>query len=212
MKNSSSELGLAEGGVYTAPVNLFLSATFILTLARAMTLPYVVVYCAERFGLGVADVGLALGAALMASSLFSLYGGFLVDRFSNYQILLTAGGLFALAFGTAYCTDSLVAFFAAIVMVNLAYAVIDIAIKSGIAALVVAQKRGAVFSVKYTLTNIGFAVGPFLGVLLAQLSPGLPFAVAGLVGTLFVAIYGLLGEKSSATVAPLRNTTAFSMC
>lgn len=201
MKNSTSELTLAEGEVYTAPVILFLSATFILTLARAMTLPYLVVYCAERFGLSVADVGLAVGGALMASSLFSLYGGFLVDRFSNYQILLVAGGLFALAFGTAFHTDSLVAFFAAIVVVNLAYAVIDIAIKSGIGTLVVAQKRGAVFSVKYTLTNIGFAVGPFLGVLLAQVSPGLPFAVAGLVGALFVAIYGLLGEKSSAIAA-----------
>ncbi|NBA98033.1 MFS transporter [Pseudomonas sp. R5(2019)] len=201
MKNSTSELTLAEGRVYTAPVILFLSATFILTLARAMALPYLVVYCAERFGLGVADVGLALGGALMASSLFSLYGGFLVDRFSNYQILLAAGGLFALAFGTAFHTDSLVAFFTAIVVVNLAYAVIDIAVKSGIGTLVVAQKRVAVFSVKYTLTNIGFAVGPFLGVLLAQVSPGLPFAVAGLVGALFVAIYGLLGEKTSAIVA-----------
>lgn len=201
MKNGASELRLVEGPVYTAPVALFLSATFILTLARAMALPYLVVYCTERFGLGVADVGLALGGALMASSLFSLYGGFLVDRFSNYQILLAAGGLFALAFGTAFHTDSLIAFFAAIVVVNLAYAVIDIAVKAGIAALVVTQKRGAVFSVKYTLTNIGFAVGPFLGVLLAQVSPGVPFAVAGLLGALFVVTYGVLGEKTSAIVA-----------
>lgn len=201
MKCRTSEMTQAEGRIYTTPVIVFLSATFVLTFARAMTLPYLVVYCAERFGLSVADVGLAMGGTLIASALFSLYGGFLVDRVSNHLILLVAGALFALAFGTAFYTASPFTFFAAILIVNLAYAVIDIAIKSGIGTLVVAPKRGAVFSVKYTLTNIGFAVGPFLGVLLAQESPGLPFAVAGLVGVLFVASHGFLGEKSSTNVA-----------
>ncbi|QWA28616.1 MFS transporter [Pseudomonas sp. RC3H12] len=201
MKQGAAELTLAEGRLYTPPVMLLLSATFILTLARAMTLPYLVVYCAERFGLGVADVGLALGGALMASSLLSLYGGFLVDRFSSYRILLVAGSLFALAFGAAFHTAMLGVFFLAIVVVNLAYAVIDIAVKACIGTLVVAQRRGAVFSVKYTLTNIGFAAGPFLGVMLAKVSPGVPFAAAGLVGAVFVLAYALLGEKLSTPVA-----------
>jgi predicted MFS family arabinose efflux permease len=209
MKNDDYNLTLAEGRVYTPPVILFLSTTFILTLARAMSLPYLVVYCTERFGISVADVGLALGVALIASSLFSLYGGFLVDRLSNYQIMLTAGGLFALAFGTAFNTSSLTLFFAAIVVVNLTYAVIDIAVKSGIGSLVDQQSRGAVFSVKYTLTNIGFAVGPFLGVLLAQVTPGMPFAVAGAVGALFVMFYGLFGDKSSAIVVDAAQQTSF---
>jgi MFS family permease len=58
-----------------------------------------------------------------------------------------------------------------------------------------------VFSVKYTLTNIGFAAGPFLGVMLAKVSPGVPFAAAGLVGAVFVLAYALLGEKLSTPVA-----------
>lgn len=209
MKPGAAELTLAEGRVYTTPVMVMLSATFILTLARAMTLPYLVVYCAQRFGLGVADVGLALGGALIASSLLSLYGGFLVDRFSNHRILAVAGSLFALAFGAAFLTDSMALFFLAIVVVNLAYAVIDIAIKAGIGTLVAAQRRGAVFSVKYTLTNIGFAAGPFLGVLLAKAGPGLPFAAAGWVGAGFVLLYALFGTKLGKAASDVPPQTGF---
>lgn len=159
MKDVSGELAV-QGGfkVYTRPVVLLLSATFILTVARALALPYLVVYFSQAFGLGVADIGLVVGGALIVSSLLGVYGGFLVDRFSNYRILLGAATLFALAFAVAYQVASLVPFIIAIVVVNLAYAVIDIAVKSGIGFLVTADKRAGVFSMKYTLTNVGYAL------------------------------------------------------
>ncbi|XVN13518.1 MFS transporter [Pseudomonas corrugata] len=181
--------------VYTRPVILLLSATFILTVARALALPYLVVYCSQVFGLGVTDIGLVVGGALIVSSLLGVYGGFLVDRFSNYRILLGAATLFALAFAVAYQVASLVPFIIAIVVVNLSYAVIDIAVKSGIGFLVIVDKRGSVFSMKYTLTNVGYAIGPFLGVLFAKISPGLPFAVSAMIGVVFVGLYSVLGER-----------------
>ena len=79
--------------------------------------------------------------------------------------------------------------------VNLSYAVIDIAVKSGIGFLVTADKRASVFSMKYTLTNVGYAIGPFLGVLCAKISPGLPFAVSALIGVAFVVLYSGMGER-----------------
>ncbi len=181
--------------VYDRPVILLLSATFILTIARALALPYLVIYFAEAFGLGVADIGLAVGGALIVSSILGVYGGFLVDRFSNYTVMLAAATVFAIAFAVAFQVTSLVPFIIAIVVVNLAYAVVDIAVKSGIGFLVAPDKRGAVFSLKYTLTNVGYAIGPFLGVLFAKVSPGLPFAAAALTGAVFVIMYGLAGER-----------------
>ncbi|WP_052126336.1 MFS transporter [Pseudomonas mediterranea] len=196
MNDVSGGLVVQDGAkVYTRPVILLLSATFILTVARALALPYLVVYCSQVFGLGVTDIGLVVGGALIVSSLLGVYGGFLVDRFSNYRILLGAATLFALAFAVAYQVASLVPFIIAIVMVNLSYAVIDIAVKSGIGFLVIADKRGSVFSMKYTLTNVGYAIGPFLGVLFAKVSPGLPFAVSAMIGVVFVGLYSVLGER-----------------
>ncbi|SFO68001.1 Predicted arabinose efflux permease, MFS family [Pseudomonas sp. NFACC24-1] len=196
MKDVSGELAV-QGGfkVYTRPVVLLLSATFILTVARALALPYLVVYFSQAFGLGVTDIGLVVGGALIVSSILGVYGGFLVDRFSNYRILLGAATLFALAFAVAYQVASLVPFIIAIVVVNLAYAVIDIAVKSGIGLLVTVDKRASVFSMKYTLTNVGYAIGPFLGVLCAKISPGLPFAVSALIGVAFVVLYSGMGAR-----------------
>ncbi|UNM20931.1 MFS transporter [Pseudomonas sp. ArH3a] len=185
----------SQAKVYDRPVILLLSATFILTIARALALPYLVIYFSEAFGLGVADIGLAVGGALIVSSVLGVYGGFLVDRFSNYRIMLAAATVFALAFAVAFQVTSLVPFIIAIVVVNLAYAVVDIAVKSGIGFLVAPDKRGGVFSLKYTLTNVGYAIGPFLGVLFAKVSPGLPFAAAALIGAVFVVLYGLVGAR-----------------
>lgn len=196
MKEVSEGLVIqSQAKVYDRPVILLLSATFILTIARALALPYLVIYFSEAFGLGVADIGLAVGGALIVSSVLGVYGGFLVDRFSNYRIMLAAATVFALAFAVAFQVTSLVPFIIAIVVVNLAYAVVDIAVKSGIGFLVAPDKRGGVFSLKYTLTNVGYAVGPFLGVLFAKVSPGLPFAVAALIGAVFVVLYALVGAR-----------------
>jgi MFS family permease len=68
-------------------------------------------------------------------------------------------------------------------------------VKSGIGFLVTADRRGSVFSMKYTLTNVGYAIGPFLGVLCAKISPGLPFAVSALIGVAFVVLYSVVGER-----------------
>ena len=203
MKGVLEELASPEKSrVYTRPVVLLLSATFVLTIARALALPYLVVYCSQAFGLGVKDIGLVVGGALIASSILGVYGGFLVDRFSNYRVLLGAASLLAVAFAMAYQVSSLIPFIIAIVVVNLSYAVVDIAVKSGIGFLVTPDKRAGVFSMKYTLTNVGYAMGPFLGVLSAKISPGLPFAVAGLIAVVFVVLYGGLGERLPRTACP----------
>ncbi|MDB6443240.1 MFS transporter [Pseudomonas sp. 21TX0197] len=196
MKDLSGELTVSgEARVYTRPVVLLLSATFVLTIARAMALPYLVVYFSQAFSLGVTDIGLVVGGALIVSSVLGVYGGFLVDRFSNDRILLAAASLFALAFAVAFQVGSLVPFIISIVVVNLSYAVVDIAVKSGIGFLVTPDKRGGVFSMKYTLTNVGYAIGPFLGVLFAKISPGMPFAVSAIIGAGFVAFYSSLGAR-----------------
>lgn len=196
--------------VYERPVVLLLLATFILTIARALALPYLVVYLSQTFGLGVADIGLAVGGALIVSSVLGVYGGFLVDKFSNYRVMLGAAIVFALAFTLAFEVNSLVLFIVAIVVVNLAYAVIDIAVKSGIGSLVAPDKRGSVFSLKYTLTNVGYAIGPFLGMLLANISPGLPFAAAALIGAGFVALYAVLGGQITHSACVERSDKGFA--
>lgn len=180
---------------YPTTIHLLLSASLILTLARAITLPYLVVYLSDSFSLSVADIGLVIGSTLIVGSLLSLYGGFLVDRMSSYRLILGFSGVFTLGFLGTFLARDLWLFYSCLVLINLAYAVIDIAVKSGFGSLLPVTDRSEVFSIKYTLTNIGYAVGPFLGAAMAKLDISLPFLLSAGLGAGFFFIYFVWGNR-----------------
>ena len=180
---------------YPTTINLLLSASLILTLARAITLPYLVIYLSGSFSLSVADIGLVVGSTLIIGSLLSLYGGFLVDKMSSYRLILGFSGVFTLGFLGTFLARDLWLFYSCLVLINLAYAVIDITVKSGFGSLLPVTDRSEVFSIKYTLTNIGYAVGPFLGAAMAKLDISLPFLLSAGLGAGFFIIYFVWGNR-----------------
>ncbi|MCA4965243.1 MFS transporter [Pseudomonas sp. Y24-6] len=194
---------------YPSSINLLLGASLVLTLARAITLPYLVIYLSGHFSLSVADIGLAIGSTLIIGSLLSLYGGFLVDRMSSYQLILICCGVFSGGFLGAYLAPVLWLFYLCLVLINLAYAVIDIAVKSGFGSLLPMDRRSEAFSIKYTLTNIGYAVGPFLGVGVAALDISLPFLLSAGLGVGFSLVYFVWGDRRLARAGTSLQPTPF---
>ncbi|KTC35084.1 MFS transporter [Pseudomonas sp. ABAC61] len=194
---------------YPAGLNLLLAGALVLTLARAVTLPYLVIYLAERFQLDVADIGLVLGSSLIVGSMLSLYGGFLVDRLANHRLILCCCAVFTLGFIGTFAARSLWLFYLCLLAINLAYAVFDIAIKAGFARQLSVDERSTVFSIKYTLTNIGYAVGPFLGAGLAQLDISLPFVLSAALGGGFFCLYLARGERCTVVTEPAQPSLAF---
>jgi MFS family permease len=194
---------------YPPALNLLLSASLILTLARAITLPYLVIYLSGHFGLSIADIGLVIGSTLIIGSLLSLYGGFLVDRMRSYRLMLTFCAVFTLGFLGAAIAPALWLFYLCLVAVNLAYAVIDIAVKAGFGSLLAVDRRSEAFSIKYTLTNIGYAVGPFLGAGLATVDASLPFMLSAGLGAGFLLIYCVWGDRHLLTAEANPPSIAF---
>lgn len=194
---------------YPTTVNVLLSASLILTLARAITLPYLVIYLSGSFSLSVADIGLVIGSTLIIGSLLSLYGGFLVDKMSRYRLILGFSGVFTLGFLGTFLARDLWLFYICLVLINLAYAVIDIAVKSGFGSLLPVTDRSEVFSIKYTLTNIGYAVGPFLGAGMAELDISLPFLLSAGLGAGFFFIYFVWGERDLTAVDATQKPAPF---
>jgi MFS family permease len=194
---------------YPPALNLLLSASLILTLARAITLPYLVIYLSGHFGLSIADIGLVIGSTLIIGSLLSLYGGFLVDRMHSYRLMLTFCAVFTLGFLGAAVAPVLWLFYLCLVAVNLAYAVIDIAVKAGFGSLLPVDRRSEAFSIKYTLTNIGYAVGPFLGAGLATVDASLPFMLSAGLGAGFLLIYCVWGDRHLLTAEASPPSIAF---
>ncbi|MDB5993868.1 MAG: putative multidrug resistance protein, partial [Pseudomonas sp.] len=146
---------------------------------------------------------------LIIGSLLSVYGGFLVDTLSNYRLILVFCGLFTLGFLGALIAPELWLFYLSLVLINLAYSVFDIAVKSAFGSLLPVAQRSEVFSIKYTLTNIGYAVGPFLGAWLAGVDIGLPFLVSAGLGAGFFLIYCVWGDKRVVTLEAHGQGTPF---
>ncbi len=181
---------------YPGTVKLLLCASLVLTLARAVTLPYLVIYLCADFGLSVAEVGLIIGSSLIVGSLLSLYGGFLVDRMSSYRLILACSAVFSLGFLGTFLACDLWLFYLCLVVINLAFAVIDIAVKSGFGRLLAQAERSTVFSIKYTLSNIGYAVGPLLGAGMARLDISWPFLLSAGLGAGFFGAYWVWGDRA----------------
>jgi len=194
---------------YPRTVNLLLSATLLLTLAKAITFPYLVIYLTRHFGLDITQVGLVIGSSLIVGSLLSVYGGFLVDRVNSYRLLLGLSALFVLGFIGTVVAQGIWLFYGCLILINLAYAVIDIAIKAGFASLLPEDARSEVFSIKYTLTNIGYAVGPFFGAMVAKVDISLPFVLSALLGLGFFLLYWRWGDRSLASVDATHKPLAF---
>jgi len=180
---------------YPASVRLLLATTFTLTVARALTLPYLVVYLADNFQLAVGHIGLLIGGALIVASLLSLYGGHLVDTVRNHTLVSASTLVFALAFVAAIASRSALLFFFCLVLINLALAVVDIAAKAGFCALLPVAQRAEVFAIKYTLSNVGYAVGPMLGVAMLEFDDHLPFIASALTGLGMCLAYWRLGDR-----------------
>ncbi|RAS26254.1 MULTISPECIES: MFS transporter [unclassified Pseudomonas] len=195
---------------YPASVRLLLATTFTLTVARALTLPYLVVYLADNFQLAVGHIGLLIGGALIVASLLSLYGGHLVDTVRNHTLVSASTLVFALAFVAAIASRSALLFFFCLVLINLALAVVDIAAKAGFCALLPVAQRAEVFAIKYTLNNVGYAVGPMLGVAMLALDDHLPFIASALTGLGMCLAYWRLGDRGLQASTPEQPAAGFA--
>ncbi|NIE77239.1 MFS transporter [Pantoea sp. Ap-967] len=195
---------------YPASIRLLLATTFTLTVARALTLPYLVVYLSDNFQLGVGQIGLLIGGALIVASLLSLYGGHLVDTVRNHTLVSASTLVFALAFIVAMASGAALLFFLCLVLINLALAVVDIAAKAGFCALLPVEQRAEVFAIKYTLSNVGYAVGPMLGVALLELDDHLPFMASAFIGLGMCLAYWRLGDRALHTRAAAQPGASFA--
>jgi len=194
---------------YPHTVRLLLLTTFTLTVARALTLPYLVVYLADNFQLPISQIGLLIGGALIVASLLSLYGGHLVDTWRNHTLVSACTLLFALAFVGAVASRAAMPFFICLVLINLALAVVDIAAKAGFCALLPVEERAEVFAIKYTLSNVGYAAGPLLGVAMLELDGHLPFIASALLGLAMSLAYWRLGDRGLRASAPSKPAAGF---
>ncbi len=184
-------------------INMLLASSLVLTIGRGVTLPFITIYLTEHFHLLPKSVGVILGVSLTLGILASLYGGYLVDKFSKNRLILLSIVLFALSFFAIPWIPRPGGVIVVLAILHTCYSVLSITIKACFADGLPVEQRIKAFSINYTLVNVGWAIGSALGVLVAGLSPLLPFYLSGGLALATVAALSLRlrGREQRATPA-----------
>ena len=161
-------------------ITLLLISSLVLTIGRAITLPFITIYMTEHFHLKPESVGLILGISLAIGIVSSFYGGYLVDKFNKHHLMILSIALFAMTFCIIPWLGNVWWMVPVLALLHAAYSVFSIAIKACFAEWLPVSERIRGFSMNYTLVNVGWAVGPALGVFAASYYPMLPFFLSGM--------------------------------
>ncbi|SIR07629.1 Predicted arabinose efflux permease, MFS family [Pseudomonas sp. B10] len=183
--------------MYSPFIRRLMISSLTVVISRALVSPLLTLFLSNKLGLDPQDVGLLLGIAVFSATLLSLYGGYIIDKLDKRQLLIVAMlssgiGLILLTFAQNLYLVTLV-----LIISETASALFLIGSKAILSENLPVGQRVKAFSLNYTLTNIGYAVGPMIGVVIAGVQPSAPFIVAGAIaiGSIFL----LLGAARDAS-------------
>lgn len=163
---------------YSLVIRRLMICSLTIVVSRAITSPLLTLFLSERLGLNQQDVGLLLGIAVFVATLLGLYGGYVIDRLEKRKLLILAMLSSSVGFVLLTFAHNLYLTTLTLVITEAASALFLIGSKAMISENLPVGLRAKVFSLRYTLTNIGYATGPMLGVLIAGQLPLAPFLIA----------------------------------
>lgn len=162
-----------------------LISSLLLTIGRGATLPFMTIYLSRQYGLSVDLIGYAMTIALTIGVVFSLGFGILADKFDKKRYMVLA----IVAFGSGFIAIPLVHNVSLVVLlfalINCAYSVFATVLKAWFADNLSSTSKTKIFSINYTMLNIGWTIGPPLGTLLVMQNINLPFWLAAISVPLF---------------------------
>lgn len=161
-----------------------LASSLLLTIGRGATLPFMTIYLTRKYAMTVDTIGYAMTIALTIGVIFSLGFGILADKFDKKRYMLLAIVAFIAGFVAIPLVNSVtlvVLFFA---LINCSYSVFATVLKAWFSDALSSKEKARIFSLNYTILNIGWTVGPPLGTLLVMYSINLPFLLAAVCAAL----------------------------
>lgn len=155
-----------------------LASSFLITIGRGATIPFMAIYLSRQYGMAVDQVGIALTVALTTGVLFSLGFGIIADKFDKKRYMLVSILVYIAGFIAIPLTHNIALVVVFFSLVNCAYSVFATVLKAYFADTLPPARKTKVFSLNYTFVNMGWTVGPPVGTALLMYSANLPFWLA----------------------------------
>lgn len=172
----------------TRPYYCLFLTSLILTVARGITLPFLVVFLHFQRGFGVDETGYIITAGIILGLFFSPLCGKIMELLNCKKCIILALLLFSASniFMSELRSQYLIIFFYA--LLNLAYSLYSVVLKVVISD---AEKinKSRLFSINYTMTNVGWVIGPLLGSLCSGLDGRIMFWISGVIGVLLASFF-----------------------
>ncbi|PNB74049.1 MFS transporter [Pseudomonas sp. GW456-E7] len=193
---------------YSPLIRRLLICSLTIVVSRAITSPLLTLFVSDKLGLNQQDVGLLLGIAVFVATLLSLYGGYIIDRFEKRRLLVLSMASSAVGLVLLTFAENLYLTTITLIVTETASALFLIGSKAILSDNLPVGQRAKAFSLSYTLTNIGYAVGPMLGVLIAGAFASAPFLIAAAIA--FFSMFLMAGIPADpAKVAPAGQAQSF---
>ena len=186
---------------YSPLIRRLLICSLTIVVSRAITSPLLTLFVSDKLGLNQQDVGLLLGIAVFIATLLSLYGGYIIDRFEKRRLLILSMASSAIGLVLLTFAENLYLTTITLIVTETASSLFLIGSKAILSDNLEVGQRAKAFSLSYTLTNIGYAVGPMLGVLIAGAFTSAPFLIAAAIA--FFSIFlmtGIPGNPASVSL------------
>ncbi|WP_440974857.1 MFS transporter [Pseudomonas koreensis] len=173
---------------YSLVIRRLMIVSLTIVVSRAITSPLLTLFLSNKLGLNQQDVGLLLGIAVFIATLLALYGGYIIDRLEKRRLLILAMLSSAVGFVLLTFAQNLYLTTVTLIITETASALFLIGSKAILSENLPMSQRAKAFSLRYTLTNIGYATGPMLGVVIAGVYPIAPFLIAAAIafGSVFL--------------------------
>ncbi|CAI8983701.1 MFS transporter [Pseudomonas serboccidentalis] len=186
---------------YSLVIRRLMIVSLTIVVSRAITSPLLTLFLSNKLGLNQQDVGLLLGIAVFIATLLALYGGYIIDRLEKRRLLILAMLSSAVGFVLLTFAQNLYLTTVTLIITETASALFLIGSKAILSENLPMSQRAKAFSLRYTLTNIGYATGPMLGVVIAGVYPVAPFLIAAAIAFASVFLMSGIPRDSSPVTA-----------
>lgn len=185
---------------------LLVAGAGIMSLANSITIPFLAIFLSRSLELSPATIGLVIGSSVFFSIFAGFLGGTLSDIFGRAPMLLASLLGVVVAFSGFYLAEHVAVVFACNALMALSTASFNPVAKALLSDLLPAGDRVRWFSYQYLVFNVGFAVGPLLGVFLGVSGGRGAFLIAALSYAVYFAILAS-ALRVVTTVAATRTET-----
>jgi MFS family permease len=177
--------------------------TAFLRIGTSMSIPFLSIFLHYRIHISLGTTGMIVGMSYLSYTLGGFWGGALSDKYGRekiFKISLLAYALSFLAFGfVASCSHRaliiVVTFFIINLLAGLFRIWAEVLTQAMLSDLVDDTNKITAFSLRYTMANIGNAIGPVIGAIIGASGSVAGFYYTGGVCMIYFAVFYYLTKN-----------------